>query len=433
LLFKVFIPGIETPGVKYVLFNYSALGATPGEALKFTLLHPFETIRLFFVNHLDNPEYDGVKLEFYIVYFVSGGFVLLFRPKYIIWFIPIVAQKVLNDDFFRWGLSTYYSAEVVTLLPLSVFLILSSFKIKQLQNIFAGLVCAGSLVMTIHKMDSSNHQVPWTFYKSKIKFYDKSFYEAPFDVRKVNRLLKQIPKNARVSASNVITPHIAQRQFIYFFPTVNDAEYIVFSMSDNNYLMSPEENQKHRNNYLNSPDWMIVGKEYPVFLLKKKTDADSLNQVSYSANGQADTLTCNFEVVDKDKGHVLFNDNTKADTISHLSHDFFRSENSSLCLTQAIPYSHGISLNDIKNIDQLEISAWYRGSGNSAFIVIDNKENLYQKSDFTEIIDENGWRKVKLTCSFKTNQKLPSTIIYFWNAGIAPVYFDDLQIIKRRY
>ena len=271
LLFKVFIPGIETPEVKYVLFNYSALGATPAEALKFTLLHPFETIRLFFVNHLENPEYNKVKLEFYITYLVSGGFVLLFRPKYIIWFIPIVAQKVLNDDFFRWGLATYYSAEVVTLLPVSVFLILSSFKTKHLQHIFAGLVCAGSLVMTIHKMDSSNQEVPWTFYKAKIKFYDKSFYEAPFDVRKVNRLLKHIPGDARVSASNVITPHLAQRQFIYFFPTANDAEYIVFSMSDNNYLMSPEENQKQRDMYLNSPEWLIVGKEYPVFLLKKKT------------------------------------------------------------------------------------------------------------------------------------------------------------------
>jgi len=433
LLFKVFIPGIETPEVKYVLFNYSALGATPAEALKFTLLHPFETIRLFFVNHLENPEYNKVKLEFYITYLVSGGFVLLFRPKYIIWFIPIVAQKVLNDDFFRWGLATYYSAEVVTLLPVSVFLILSSFKTKHLQHIFAGLVCAGSLVMTIHKMDSSNQEVPWTFYKAKIKFYDKSFYEAPFDVRKVNRLLKHIPGDARVSASNVITPHLAQRQFIYFFPTANDAEYIVFSMSDNNYLMSPEENQKQRDMYLNSPEWLIVGKEYPVFLLKKKTAADSLNPDKYGSFGKTDTLTCNFEIVDRNKGNVLFADRTKADTITHLNYDVFRSGKSSLCLMQSNPFSHGITSDDIKNIDQLEITAWYKGSENNAFIVIDNKKNLYQKSDFTQTTDENGWRKVTLKVSFNENQKLPSTIIYFWNAGATPVYFDDIQIIKRQY
>jgi len=433
LLFKVFIPEIETPGVKYALFNYSALGTEPGEALKFTLLHPLETIRLFFFNHLTNPEYNKVKLEFYITYLISGGFILLFRPKYIIWFIPIVAQKVLNDDFFRWGLATYYSAEIVTLLPISVFLILSSFKTNKLQNSLAILVCIGSLVMTIHKMDSSNHQVPWTFYKAKIKFYDKSFYEAPFDVKKVNQLLKQIPENAKVSASNVITPHLAQRQFIYFFPTVKDAEYIVFSMFDNNYLMSVEENDKHRNNYLNSPEWQIVAKEYPVFLLKKKTEADLANQVTYNTKEQADTLTCNFEIADQDKKHVLLSNLTKADTISHVSSEYFRSKGSSLSLSPADPYSHGIPLSDIKNTDQIEVCVWYLGPDNSASIVIDNKENLYQKSNGFEIADKNGWKKITLRCSFKENQKLSSTIIYLWNSGSEAIYFDDLEIVKRRF
>ena len=432
LLFKVFIPGIETPGVKYALFNYSALGIEPGEALKFTLLHPFETIRLFFVNHLNNPEYNKVKLEFYITYLISGGFVLLFRPKYLIWFIPIVAQKVLNDDFFRWGLATYYSVEIVTLLPISVFLALSSIKTNKLQNYLAGLVCICTLAMTIHKMDSSNQQVPWTFYKAKIKFYDKSFYEAPFDVKKVNKLLKQIPEDAKVSASNLITPHLAQRQFIYFFPTVKDADYIVFSLFDNNYLMSAEENDKHRNNYLNNPEWQIIGKEYPIFLLKKKTEADSLTQDTCSINEQPDTLTCNFEIVDQDKKQVLFSNLTKADTIIHLNHDLFRSKNSSLFLTPADPYSHGILLNNLTNTDQIEVSVWYLGSDNCA-IVIDNKENLYQKSDGVETVDKNGWKKITLKCLLKENQKLPSTIIYLWNSGTVPVYFDDLQIIKRKY
>jgi len=286
--------------------------------------------------------------------------------------------------------------------------------------------------MTIRKLDSSNHQVPWTFYKAKIKFYDKSFYEAPFDVKKVNKLLKKIPDNAKVSASNVISPHLAQRQFIYFFPTVKDADYIVFSLFDNNYLMSAEENDKYRNNYLNSPEWQIIGKEYPVFLLKKKTEADSLTQNTYSLNEQPDTLTCNFEIVDKDKKQVLFSNQTKADPISRLSNSYFRSKNSSLCLTPADPYSHGISLNDLTNTDQIEVSVWYLGSDNCA-IVIDNKENLYQKSDGVKTVDKNGWKKITLKCSLKENQKLGSTIIYLWNASTTPIYFDDLQIIKQKY
>jgi hypothetical protein len=433
LLFKVFIPGIETPGIKYTLFNYSALGAGPGEALRFILSHPFEAIKLFFVNHLENPEYDKVKLEFYIVYFISGGLILLFRPKYLIWFIPVVAQKVLNDDFFRWGLATYYSVEVVTLLPLSVFLVLASIKSIQLQNILVSLVCLCTLSMTIYKMDSGNHQVPWTFYKAKIKFYDKSFYEAPFDVKKVNQLLKQIPENAKVSASNVITPHLAQRQFIYFFPTVKDSEYIIFSMFDNNYLMSTTENENHRNNYLNNPEWEIIGKEYPVFLLRKKTADHQDSETHYNENRQIDTLKCDFEAVDLKNRHLIFQNSTKADTIVHQSNEYSRSKNSSLCLTPSDPYSHGLFLPDIKNIDQVEISVWFKGPDNSAFIVIDNKENLYLKSDKITVTNDKQWKRTSLTCSFKQHQKLSSTIIYLWNAGSTPVYFDDLQIIKRNY
>jgi hypothetical protein len=197
--------------------------------------------------------------------------------------------------------------------------------------------------------------------------------------------------------------------------------------------MSEEENDKHRNNYLNSPEWEVMGKEYPVFLLKRKTDTGSINQIQNKTNSLQDTLICNFEIVDRYKNHVLFSDLSKADTTSHLINDFFRSQNSSLFLTPADPYSHSISINDIKNIDQIEISVWYFGPDNNAFIVIDNKNNFYRNSNAVETVEENGWKKITLTCSLKEKQKLSSTIIYLWNAGDTPIYFDDMQIIKRQF
>lgn len=275
LFFRVFIPALETEDKQFSLFNYSALGENPGEALSFIIKNPIETIKLFFINHSGNPAYDGVKAEFYFVYIISGGFVLFLRPQYFIWFIPIVAQKVLNDSFIRWGIATYYSIEVVTLLPLSVFLTLSSLKSVKIQNILAILLCIATLGVTAHKLDRVNNKIPWTLTPSKVKIYDKNFFKAPFNIKKVNRLLGSIPCDAKVSASNVIAPHLAQRQYIYFFPAVHDAEYIVFSVFDDYYLMSAEENEKYRKQYLNSPEWKIIAKEYPVFLLKKRTTTNS--------------------------------------------------------------------------------------------------------------------------------------------------------------
>ncbi len=428
LLFKVFIPNLETPGVEYALFNYAALGSGPGEAIAYIIQHPIEAVKLFFINHLENPEYNKVKLEFYLVYMVSGGFVLFAKPKYFIWFIPIVAQKVLNDDPFRWGLATYYSAEVVTLLPLSVFLALSSFKSKQLQNILVGIVCAASLGTTIHKMDSNNQEIPWTFYKKKIKFYDKSFYETPFNIKQVNQILKKIPKDAKVSSSNVITPHIAQRQFIYFFPAVNDAEYIVFSMNDNNYLLSAEENDKHRYKYLNSPNWEIVEKDYPVFLLQKRTTPLESTDNSTPIWGAIDTIVGNFELTDNESEFVLLSNNEPADFIANRSDKVFRSGNYSICLGKENPYSKGITFKNIEAIKKLEISVWVKGISDNAFIVFDSKEGFYRNSNAVETTDNEGWKKLTLSFNFHNIQKSPNSILYLWNAGEEPIYFDDLQI-----
>jgi uncharacterized membrane protein len=276
LLFKIFIPAIETPDKKFILFNYSALGANPAEALGFILKHPIDTVKLFFVNHLNDPANDGIKGEFYWVYFLSGGFILFFRPKYLIWFIPIVAQKVLNDSIYRWGISIYYSIEIVTLLPLSVFLILSQFKSKYVRYGLAGLVCTLTLIVTINKLNPDNCRIPWTMHPDKEKIWDKSFFKSELNIKQVNKLLSQIPDDARVSASNHLLPHIAQRPFIYFFPTVNDAEFIVISLTDDNWLLPHEDNVKYRNQYLTDPTWRQIGKEYPIVLLKKVKSASEL-------------------------------------------------------------------------------------------------------------------------------------------------------------
>lgn len=270
LLFRVFIPGIENEDKQYTLFNYSALGPDPGNALLFVVSHPVETIKMFFVNHLGDPRYDRIKAEFYVVYLVSGGFVLLLRPRYLIWFIPIVAQKVLNDAPIRWGILTYYSIEVVTLLPLSVFLIISSLKSGKWQTGIAIAVCIATISMTIYKLDRVHRVVPERFRSNKEKFYGRAFYQSPYDLKETHRILKSIPSHARVSASENFFPHLSQRKYIRYFPEVDDAEYIILSIYDKNIRYSEPECERETNRYLSSDEWEVIEKSFPVFLLKKK-------------------------------------------------------------------------------------------------------------------------------------------------------------------
>nr|WP_321358454.1 DUF2079 domain-containing protein [uncultured Draconibacterium sp.] len=431
LLFKVLIPGVENEAKQFTLFNYSALGPDPGSALKYVVLHPWETVKMFFVNHLDNPNYKWIKVEFYQVYLISGGFILLTRPKYLIWFIPIVAQKVLNDAPIRWGILTYYSIEVVTLLPLSVFLALSSMKSVKLQNNLTLVIVILTLGTTIYKMDRSHRIVPDSFRPEKEKVYDKRFYQSDYYLRKTHRLLKQIPKDSKVSASEDFFPHLAQRFHIYFFPEVRDAEYIVFSVSDDYFRMSHMENERLRNEYLNSSEWEIIAEEFPVFLLHKKSGNRSTQIYDKKSLFRNDTISCDFESIDSIKQIVLFNNGQKADVAKKISTIRAKSEVNSLLLTNEVRYGDAINFEQINQIRYLEASVWCYGDITNAYITAKLENGKAYKSNQIVEKDNDGWNKIELKF-WVPSKNADSFFIHLWNSGRDSIYFDNFQIITKK-
>ncbi|MDD4109158.1 MAG: DUF2079 domain-containing protein [Prolixibacteraceae bacterium] len=428
MLFKIFIPSVESEVTGYTLFNYSALGESPWEAMQFVIQNPVESIKLFFINHLDEPANDWIKIEFYLVCLISGGFVLLLRPQYLIWFIPIVAQKVLNDSSIRWGIATYYTIEVVTLLPLSVFMVISQFKTLKLKKSLVLIVCLATISVTINKMDKQNNQVPWTLNPSKVNIFHKSFYEAPFNVKKVNKLLKQIPPNAKVSASNIILPHLAQRQHIYFFPDVKDAEYIVFSVYDNNYIFSNQYNEDNRNQVFSDTTWMVIAQEFPVFLFKRISNQDFQSGIKPWQTMMADTIFCNYENLDTINNLVLSANREIAEKISLISDKMSFSEMHSIKLTSENPFSSVFQIDKIHHPTRVNISVWcYGREENRANIIADCGDDYKFHSSQADTIMQSGWKRLVL--SFWMPQNSSECTFSLWNNGTQPVYFDDLQVI----
>jgi uncharacterized membrane protein len=431
LLFKIFIPSIETDEKQFTLFNYSALGANPGEAFLFAVKNPIETIKLFFINHLDDPAFDGVKAEFYIVYLISGGIVLLLRPQYLIWFIPIVAQKMLNDSYIRWGISTYYSIEVVTLLPLSVFLTLASLKSSKLQNILSILICAATLSMTIYKLNPVNVEIPWTLNPAKEKVYYKGFYRSSFNLKETHKLIKTIPPTAKVSASDHLLSHLAQRKSIYLFPEVKDAEYIIFSVYDNYFMLSHMENENRRNEYLYNPEWEIIAKKFPVFLLKKKgTEPVEKNEV-IGLEFRRDTIFCDYENVDSVNNLVYFNDGTAAVHIERIVTDESKSGKTSLMLDTQNQYGTSVKFEDAEKLEYIFATVWYQSVADHANIVASCGSHFYYLNGKPDAeTSEDGWKKLELGFWVPQHLDLVDLSLYLWNSGPEPVYFDNFQIVK---
>ncbi|HEX2396429.1 MAG TPA: DUF2079 domain-containing protein, partial [Bacteroidales bacterium] len=112
-IFTVLIPYFEDPHRPYGFFQYSALGDNPAKAVLYILKHPGASLKMLFENHLNDPNLKGIKLEFHTVFMLSGGLLLIRRPVYFLMFIPVIAQKMYNDSFVRWGILGFYSIEAV--------------------------------------------------------------------------------------------------------------------------------------------------------------------------------------------------------------------------------------------------------------------------------------------------------------------------------
>ncbi|MDI1354382.1 MAG: DUF2079 domain-containing protein [bacterium] len=237
LIFKWIIPSLESETVKFALFNYAALGTTPFESLQTLLHHPFDSIRILFVNHLGDPQHDWIKIKFYLVFACSGGILLLLRPAYIICLIPLIAKKMFNDDPIRWSYETYYGIEVASILPALVFLTISDLKAEKIRIKLSILALVITVSTSVYCFWTVNYPMLYT----KFEFYRPWFFERNYALADLHHALNKVPENAVVSASGRILPHLAFRQKIYYFPKVDDADYICLTIYGDSWPLSNED------------------------------------------------------------------------------------------------------------------------------------------------------------------------------------------------
>jgi uncharacterized membrane protein len=419
LLFKVIIPHLETAQKHYSLFNYSALGDTPYQALKYILRHPINTFKLFFINNSGSIQFDNVKKEFYLVYLISGGFVLFFRPQYFIWFIPLVAQKMLNDQPIRWSIEWHYAIEVVTMLPIAVFVIVSTLKNKKSRYFISVLICLMTLVVTARKMGVNHRSISWSN-TVKENVFNPKFFTAGFNVNKINKALALIPPDAKVSASASILPHLAQRDHIYQFPKINDADYIAaFSFYD--YFEVPRDVYNAEfYKYVFSPEWNVIVNEPPFILLKKERRTTGVNEL--------DSITCNNEASTPDEKFLIASNKALVYSPDTRDNSRVRHGKYSCRLTKQSPYGMTLCDSSYTAGTVLAISVWRYSENNEGNLVMSCGKDLYQIVDVPVGHDSLGWQQLLLYITVPFDHA--SLRVYVWNTGNTPAWFDDLKVLR---
>ncbi|MCL5784965.1 MAG: DUF2079 domain-containing protein [Patescibacteria group bacterium] len=86
----------------------------------------------------------------------------------------------------------------------------------------------------------------------------------------LNQALLKIPSNEAVSAQSPIVPHIANREKIYMFPDVYDAQYIILDEALSSYPMRPQTVIDDIAMLKKSPDWQLEMEIKRLVIFKKK-------------------------------------------------------------------------------------------------------------------------------------------------------------------
>jgi uncharacterized membrane protein len=268
-IIKVVMPALDDNMAEngYNAFQYRVLGSNPSEILSNLIHQPSAIFKALFYSHIPQyPELNDIKKELYICLLYSGGFMLFVKPQYLIMLIPIIAQKVLSDDFGKWGINNHYSIEFAPIIVICFYDGISYFKNKKIVYVSAVLICISTALVTYYKI-KKRHSIYYN--EINVNIYTKEHYKSEFNRKEVARVMNLIPPNANVSALNMFCPHLSFRKNIYQFPDIHDAEYIMLANSKSSYPLRGAVLADQIRDYLASPLWETVSADKGIYLFKK--------------------------------------------------------------------------------------------------------------------------------------------------------------------
>lgn len=264
------MPFLANEGEAYVQIrsNYSAVGSSLGEIVTTFFTKPVYVLKLLFLNHTGSIWGDYYKMETYLFVLLSGGGLLFFRPQFILMLLPVFAQKMFHNDFLKWGIGDHYSIEFAPLLSLGAFYVLSTIRKEKIKRYFSYLTLVLSIAICFRSFDRS-----YTYFdRDRHRIYQERHYKKDYSVTEAHLALTLIPKEAKVSAQSPFVPHLAFRDYIYQFPVINDADYVVISYEENPYPLTKQSFTVQVAMLMMSDKWEKIYDKNKMVIFKARTE-----------------------------------------------------------------------------------------------------------------------------------------------------------------
>ena len=230
----------------------------------------WEVVKMFF--------YPPVKIKLIVVSLLAFGFLPLLSPMVLILLFEEFFQRFVGSPIeTRWGLGYQYNAILAPILALGTMVTIQKFFLKR-KKIAAVLLIVSFLFVQI------------LFHPALNDLLRKEFYDLE-RTKNSREILKLLPKEASVAATNNLGAQLAHREKIIFLTNCRDnptvwvidmkrcftlkPDYLVADLSPeghpNNYY--PDNSRQSLLKYLievqTSGEYQLVKQQGDVFLLKK--------------------------------------------------------------------------------------------------------------------------------------------------------------------
>jgi len=196
----------------------------------------------------------------------SAGFVSLFSPVILGLSAPVVAMNVLSTWSWTYSEGAHYSASVVPFVIVSGIHGLG-FLARQFSerwgvphrravNSLAALVL---LISGYHHYQMGVSPLARNFHLPRITPHH----------RLAREVMALIPADAPLSAQSSLYPHLAHREKAYFFPAINDAEYVFLDVTSPSYPIAVGELHREVQSLLKSREFGVLAARDGYLLFKK--------------------------------------------------------------------------------------------------------------------------------------------------------------------
>lgn len=266
------MPALDSSGEYHQLNEYAVLGKEPREIFLTLITKPLTVIQAFFSDTMGSHELGtGIKREFYLVLFISGGWALFRKWPFLVMILPLIAQKMLHSDTAKWGLFSQYSIEFAVIFPIAVLSILIGLRSPLKRKVLALLYLCGVVSATSYALWLPlQHSDPQHGDHARLRFFQEQHYTPYRDQKVIYDAIRSIPPGASVTALTPLVPHLINRHELHQFPIMWDDDYVILIPNAFPWPLTDAEYAERIQQFRDDPEWNTVVDDPDVILFERK-------------------------------------------------------------------------------------------------------------------------------------------------------------------